>query len=185
VSVGDGDRQETRAGINRCPYLCASAKSHSCQQNFFRATHPTYPTYPTLARYHVFSQNATHPTYPTLARYHVFSQNATHPTYPTYPTPCRLPRDLLLTLPPILALHVSLCRCCTIPLSGDIVGVRAGRKGVFAPPGMYIRRMVRFLKSLCEILFGENECVGVYETSRTVTERRGISHQVRSVAACL
>jgi hypothetical protein len=94
--------------------------------------------------------NATHPTYPTLVRYHVFSQNATHPTYPTL---CRFQRDLLLTRSPIPALHISPYRCCTVPLSGDIVSVCAGRKEGFAPPNRYIRRVVRFLKSFCELLF--------------------------------
>jgi hypothetical protein len=76
------------------------------------------------------------------------------------------------TLPYTSIARVSPCRCCTVPLSGNIVSVRAERKGVFAPPGIYIRRMVRFLKSLCEILFLGNECVGVHETSRNVTEIR-------------
>jgi hypothetical protein len=68
-------------------------------------------------------------------------------SYITYTMP------ISLTLSPTPALHVSQCRCCTVPLSGDIVSVSIGWKGVFAPPGMYIRRMVRFLKSFCEILF--------------------------------
>jgi hypothetical protein len=71
-------------------------------------------------------KKATHAIEATLTRYKVFDKKATHATEAT---PCRLPRD---TLPYTSTPRVTML---IVPLSsGDIVMVRAGRKGVFAPP---------------------------------------------------